>query len=110
MSKKIMTPEEVEKGEVKSELEEPKNAVLSTVIYVGPNLHGGKLVCSSVFRGGLPPYIRDLAEKYPEIKTLIVPIGEYGSAKQAVETKGTELNRIYEQLKILRIKDEEVKA
>ena len=84
-----------------------------TCIYAGPNLHGGKLVSSSIFRGGLPPHVLTLIVQHPEIKTLLVPVGEFAKTKQGIETKGSELHRVYEQLKVLRIKfpyDEEAKA
>ena len=79
-------------------------------IYAGPNLHGGKLVSCSTFRGGLPPHVLKLVMQHPEIKALIVPVKDFAKTKQRAETKGSELHRVYEQLKALRFREEEVKA
>lgn len=121
MSKKVMTdgteaatlPEiETPPQNEAADAEKEKIAVLQklyegkTSIYAGPNLHGGTLVSCSTFRGGLPPHVLKLVVQHPEIRALIVPVSDFAKTKQNVETKGSELHRLYEQLKALRFREE----
>jgi hypothetical protein len=49
-------------------------APLARVIYIGPNVPGGALQRFQVFKGGIPPYCKDLTAKIPEIKEMFVPV------------------------------------
>jgi hypothetical protein len=53
---------------------EQPSAKANRLIYVGPNVPGGILQRFQVFKGGLPPYCKDLFEKAPKMKELFVPV------------------------------------
>lgn len=77
-----------------------------TVVYVGPNLHKGKLTAFSIFKGGLPPHVKALADAYPEINRMLVPTSDFAAVRKAAEAQGTEEHRVYQALKALRFKEE----
>lgn len=68
-------------------------------IYTGPNIFKMALQRFQVFRGGLPPYVKRAIEKYPDIKTFIVPVSEVEEMKQKIKTAGTNEFRLFHELK-----------
>lgn len=79
------------------ELKETKkasNAKTSAVkepprIYLGPNLPGGRLLQSTVFRGGIPVYLQPLLVEQPDVAALIVPVDEMAGAQARIVQTGT---------------------
>ncbi|MGG4447631.1 hypothetical protein [Brevibacillus porteri] len=69
------------------------------LIYVGPNIPGGRLMQYTVFRGGVPEYLNDLFEKQPAIQQLIVPVKELVAFQSQVGTPGTLEHTLYQQVK-----------
>lgn len=69
------------------------------LIYCGPNIPGGALQQYAVFKGGFPEYLNGLFEKCPAIKSLFVPVEELAATMQAIETRGTLQNVLFEQIK-----------
>lgn len=67
-----------------------------TVIYCGPTLPRAKLITMSVFKNGLPDYVKQQISVCQEIGKLIVPVGDLVEMKSRVDTKGTEENRLYQ--------------
>ena len=63
--------------------------------YVGPNVPGGILQRFQVFKGGIPPYCKDLLEKIPEIKELFVPVEDLEAVRQKIEESGTNEARLF---------------
>ena len=63
--------------------------------YVGPNVPGGILHRFQVFKGGLPPYCKDVFEKIPEIKELFVPIEGLEAIRRKIEEPGTNEARLF---------------
>ncbi|KAF6636507.1 hypothetical protein H6F38_04510 [Paenibacillus sp. EKM208P] len=62
------------------------------LIYIGPNLPGGRLAKYFISLGGFPGYLNDLAEKVPEIRDLFVPVAELSTANVALREPGTNQN------------------
>lgn len=59
------------------------------LIYLGPNLPGGRLLQSTVFRGGIPAYLLPLMEERPEVRTLTVPLSEMSDVQARIVRTGT---------------------
>lgn len=59
------------------------------LIYLGPNLPGGRLLQSTVFRGGIPAYLLPLMDERPEVRTLTVPLGEMSDVQARIVRTGT---------------------
>jgi hypothetical protein len=95
---------ELEKPKVSKEklqkAERPKS--VEQLIYIGPNLPGGRLSKNTVFRGGLPVYLNDLLEQQPSIKDLIVPVSETAAAQEKTQMSGTPEFIAYQNLMTLR--------
>lgn len=68
------------------------------IIYIGPNLPGGRLSQYKVFRGGIPPYLADLIAEKPEISDLIIPVAELTTAQALAKQVGTPENTAYKAL------------
>ncbi|QWU15679.1 hypothetical protein SAMN04487895_12724 [Paenibacillus sophorae] len=69
-----------------------------TRIYLGPNLPGGRLMQSTVFRGGIPAYLADTLAAQPEINDLIVPVDEMSGVQARIVQKGTAEHAAYQTL------------
>lgn len=65
------------------------------LIYIGPNLPGGRLAKSLIVRDGFPAHLDDVAEKAPEIKQLFVPVSELATSKAALSIPGSALQIAY---------------
>ena len=65
------------------------------LIYVGPNISGGILQRFQVFKGGYPPYCKDLFEKIPEVKELFVPVEALEESRRKIEESGTNEARLF---------------
>src|SRR5699024_12796401 len=65
----------------------PKTAKAKVAtVYAGPNVPGGGLSQFTVLRdGGLAPHIKQIVERYPAIKRLIVPV--YGLSADVSKLK-----------------------
>lgn len=68
----------------------------ATMVYVGPNILPLMLKRFQVFRGGIPPYVTRAMEKIPEVKDLIVPVGELENMRQKIDKPGTNEARLFE--------------
>ena len=66
-----------------------------TVIYTGPNVREFALKKYQVFRNGLPPNVNKAIEKFPEIKKLIVPVGNLEDTRNKIKKTGTEEARFF---------------
>ncbi|MEC0237751.1 hypothetical protein P4H71_25885 [Paenibacillus kribbensis] len=103
---------EQEKQEIKQEAADPKTrrnlgttdkvaqaaklvSEPEQLIYIGPNLPGGRLAKSLIVRGGFPAYLEDVAEKVPEIRQLFVPVSELAASKVALAMPGSALQIAY---------------
>lgn len=83
-------PDKPTSGKAGVRNEKPDNTKpAGPMIYVGPNLPGGKLSAYTVFRGGIPAHVSALADKMPDIHLLIVPIEQFAEAQQKARTQGT---------------------
>lgn len=58
-------------------------------IYLGPNLPGGRLLQSTVFRGGIPKYLEQLLKEQTDVAALIVPVEELSAVQARILQKGT---------------------
>jgi len=79
-----------------------KTEPVEQLIYIGPNLPGGRLSQFTVFRGGLPVYLTDLLEQQPSIKDLIVPVAETAAMQAKALQTGTLESIAYQNLMTLR--------
>lgn len=73
---------------------EPKGPL----IYLGPNLPGGRLLQSTVFRGGIPIYLQSLLDEKPDVAALIVPVDEIKGVEARIVQKGTSEYMAYQAL------------
>ena len=63
------------------------------VVYVGPTLPNGLLGRFTVFGSSeCLPHVRELMDKSPALRGLIVPISQLNQARKDVETQGNLLN------------------
>jgi hypothetical protein len=60
------------------------------VIYIGPNLPGGRMSAFTVYKNGLPAYVEQLKTETPEIGRLIVPVRNLAQARQRLARHGAE--------------------
>jgi hypothetical protein len=58
-------------------------------IYMGPNLRAGRLLQSTVFRGGIPAYLQPLLDELPDVASLIVPVDEMSGVQAKIVQVGT---------------------
>ena len=68
-------------------------------IYIGPNIKNFGLVQYQVFSNGLPDYIYDLMQKYPELELLICGTDEFIQKVNLTCLPGTIYYKAYEKLK-----------
>lgn len=69
------------------------------MMYVGPNIPGGRLRSGQVFKGGYPPWCADLFEERPEIKELFVPVFEVMRVQKKLKEPGSNEARLYQKAK-----------
>lgn len=92
--------------ETKQSLISGENASLSAVeevevkVYVGPTLQNVARR-NTVYRNGLPKALKEKAESYPILKSLIVDIEEYSDALADIRRRGS-LYYIYNEAKKIR--------
>ncbi|CQR58449.1 hypothetical protein [Paenibacillus riograndensis] len=77
-------------------LEEEKQK--QVLIYLGPNLPGGQLLQSTVFRSGIPSYLQPLLAEKPDVSELIVPIAEITAVQDRIVQTGTAEYVVYQRL------------
>jgi hypothetical protein len=68
------------------------------LIYIGPNLPGGKLSKYAIYKGGLPTHLNDVYEACPAIKKLFVEPSSMAKKEQAIQQKGTPESVFYSQV------------
>ncbi|MBJ6362100.1 hypothetical protein ACFOQM_12440 [Paenibacillus sp. GCM10012307] len=71
---------------------------LGMSIYLGPNLRGGRLLQSTVFRDGVPDYLQSLLEELPDVASLIVSLEQIADVEQRIQKTGTAENVAYQRL------------
>jgi len=71
------------------------------LIYLGPNLPGGRLSTATVFRGSIPGHLADLRDKHPQIDDLIVPLSEIARTHDRIAAAGSPQYEAYQSLKVL---------
>lgn len=69
------------------------------LIYIGPTLSRARLIKYQVYIGGYPIQAEEVAETFPQIKKLFVPVAELTQAERETKTKGTPLYKYYQQAK-----------
>ncbi|WP_238649760.1 hypothetical protein [Paenibacillus piscarius] len=67
-------------------------------IYLGPNLPGGRLLQSTVFRGGIPAYLQPILVEQLDVTALIVPVDEMVEAQARITKTGTPEYLAYQSL------------
>ncbi|TKH43463.1 hypothetical protein C1I60_14315 [Paenibacillus terrae] len=72
-----------------------QSAEREQLIYIGPNLPGGRLARSFISLGGFPEYLNDLAEQVPEIRDLFIPVTELSAANAALRVPGSNQHIAY---------------
>lgn len=68
------------------------------LIYVGPTLPKGQLKANVVFvgtRSAIEAELAEALEKFPPIKSLLVPVENLASAKNKINTSGNALHEQY---------------
>lgn len=71
-------------------------------VYIGPTMHRRSMVAASSYRGGLPDYVTNLAEKIPELVWMIVPLADVATVRARIKEQGTQENGIYQYLQNVR--------
>lgn len=79
-----------------AETDEP--AVETASIYLGPNLPGGRLLQSTVFRSGVPAYLQSLYTEMPEVAELTVQVKEIAAIQERIVKAGTAEYAAYQRL------------
>ncbi len=72
-----------------------QETISKTLMYLGPNLKGGVLLNGSVFRNGIPDFIKKIIEDNPLLEEMFVDVDRVSEFKHALETLGSEENRIF---------------
>ncbi|NQX49451.1 hypothetical protein HQN87_29465 [Paenibacillus tritici] len=67
-------------------------------IYLGPNLRGGRLLQSTVFRSGIPAYLLPLLEEQPDVAELIIPVEQMTAVQERIVQAGTAEYAVYQRL------------
>ena len=102
-SKKLEENKIKEENEVnienKTEIKNDSAAERKALIYLGPNISGGILSHGAVFKE-YPKHLAELFERTPEIKKLFVDIKKIVAFKEALNRKGSEESRLYQQVLI----------
>lgn len=70
----------------------------SVKIYLGPNLPGGRLLQSTVFRSGIPAYLQPLIAEQPDVEELIVPVNGMNAVQERIVQSGTAEYAAYQRL------------
>lgn len=65
------------------------------MMYVGPNVPGGRLLSGQVFKGGMPPWLEDLYEKIPEIAELFIPVDNVMEVQKKLKDPGSNESRVF---------------
>ncbi|MFC3802807.1 hypothetical protein [Cohnella sp. GCM10012308] len=70
---------------------EPEAAppVTGPLIYLGPNIPGGRLLQSTVFRTEVPAYLQPLIAERPAVSDLIVPVSDMAAVQARIVKTGT---------------------
>lgn len=91
----VQETEEITK-EASGEEETPKVAPVQQ-IYIGPTIKN--IVSeSTIFSNGLTPQLKELMEKRPEVKMLIVPVDKLATARRALLKKDSAESICYKKL------------
>ncbi|MFC4102912.1 hypothetical protein [Paenibacillus xanthanilyticus] len=77
----------------------PPEALIETLIYIGPTLQRGRLPHLTTLRSGIPPDLAELAVGIEDFDKLFVPVSRLVAAQQAAQTKGTPEHAAIERLK-----------
>lgn len=64
------------------------------LIYVGPTLKNG-ITKHSVYRGGIPEYVKAELERIPELRFLFLPVADFPARQGEIMQTGTTLNAAY---------------
>ncbi|MGG1650112.1 hypothetical protein [Paenibacillus sp. NRS-1780] len=72
------------------------------LVYIGPRLDKGRLRTYQIFVGGYPGHLQDLYDKYPQLKSLFVPVTQLSQAQIDVGVTGHPLNVAYKIVKDVR--------
>ncbi|RAV18829.1 hypothetical protein [Paenibacillus contaminans] len=75
-----------------------KSTELGPQVYLGPNIQGGRLLQSTVFRTEVPQYLHPLLESQPAVAELIVPVQDMAAVQARIKTAGTAENVAYNQI------------
>ncbi|MNE48500.1 hypothetical protein D3C80_1429680 [compost metagenome] len=67
-------------------------------IYLGPNLPGGRLLQSTVFRAGVPAYLKPLFTDKPDVAELTVPVEGMAEVLERIVQAGTAEHAAYQRL------------
>ncbi len=97
-ARKTSTPIGLEEVEQEPK-QEPTLQPTGPMIYVGPNVTGGRLMQYTVFRGGVPDYLADLLDKQPAIRQLIVPVHDLAAVQTRIGTPGMLEHALFQQIK-----------
>lgn len=68
---------------------------IERLIYVGPNLPGGRLLSGQVFKGGYPPYLEDVFNETPEVKQLFFPVDRVMEVQKKLKEPGSNEARLF---------------
>ncbi|WP_310830385.1 hypothetical protein [Paenibacillus pedocola] len=79
-----------------TEVDEP--AVEKASIYLGPNLPGGRLLQSTVFRTGIPTYLQPIFTEKPDVAELTVPVEGMAEVQERIVQAGTAEYAAYQRL------------
>lgn len=79
--------------------EKKQKKICKPHIYIGPNLEQGRLLAYTVFREGVPPYLKDLRQKHSELDALIVPVSGLKEGLEKINLAGTIENLAFHAIK-----------
>ncbi len=93
-----MSDKSTKSAKTKTTVKKAAPEKVERLIYCGPNVPGGGIQSFAVYKGGLPGYVDDLAQKCPAIKKLCVPVANFNKTRQTINKPGTPENKFYKQV------------
>lgn len=90
---RTVSAEEINQEEGVDAVVERKNP--ERLIYMGPNLPGGRLLSGQVFKGGYPPHLEQLFKETPEVKQLFFPVDKAMEALKKLKEPGSNEARLF---------------
>lgn len=85
-----------EKKELNQDIPKDITPKKEAVMYIGPRFPN-LVEANVIYNNGIPNELKELIEKNPAMKKLLVPISQLSKARQKVKEEGSALNILYKE-------------